>query len=789
MALAATNSVLPQASFFSNKPSLDPKSTKRVIDTAGSHSDIIPCMKKRRVTSRSRAAVLLKFDLQVDFLSNLPSEITLHIFSFLPPLNIPLVRNLCRKFNNLLTDELFWRQRNEMTFGNLPPPEEGILCYSFITWSSVFRDNLVFFRQSFRTRKDPFSAKGPRQLPSRVCFAARFGYTSLINHFLFDLSLEARKKLLNTWTKQQNKIRATALYLSSQHGNHETAERLCILGSDPNSLAPENESTALFAAASAGHHLVVRTLHKFGADLNRARKDGASPLLIATRRGHIQVVKTLLELGCDINLTRFNNLSAIYLSVVKGEPEMVKLLLNAGATLAELTGGASLLFVAAYCGHHDALKVLLEHGLNPNSRNADGATPAYGAAFKGEIKALEVLRSYGADLNLARNDGKTPLAVAVQSKHKEVVKWLIERDVDLNRAQQDGSTPLFSAVRTQDAEVVRALLTTPSPTGVLNVNQHRFDGVAPINVAAQNGDEEITKLLLGAGADPNIEVFQGLTPIVIAADKGHVLVAKSLVEAGANVNHQTLDGTTPLYLASQRGYAQLVEILLNGGADPNIARVKNEAALHAAAFRGFTSIVKMLLVYGADSSVVREDGVTPLILAVHVGKADVTQILLEAGAVVEAPLKRNSATPLTYAAAMSRLDLVTMLLQHGANPDHTLTDGKTSAKSLLGAKWEEVSSFYNPPRPSPIYSPSFEFNTDIFFTPSPLSSQSEDQEMAYGQAVGGEETNNSGERDGHSGMEIEEGAPQRDGFEVKSLNNSGNTFSSGPDSPVSSSVL
>ena len=44
--------------------------------------------------------------------------------------------------------------------------------------------------------------------------------------------------------------------------------------------------------------------------------------------------------------------------------------------------GDSLLMLACYHGHHDAARVLLEHGADPQLMNDAAQTPLHGAAFK-----------------------------------------------------------------------------------------------------------------------------------------------------------------------------------------------------------------------------------------------------------------------------------------------------------------------------------------------------------------------------------------------------------------------
>ncbi|QIS24487.1 ankyrin repeat domain-containing protein [Nocardia terpenica] len=59
--------------------------------------------------------------------------------------------------------------------------------------------------------------------------------------------------------------------------------------------------------------------------------------------------------------------------------------------------GDTLLMLAAYHGHLEAVTVLLDRGADPDRANDKGQTPAAGAVFKGEDDILKALLDAGAD--------------------------------------------------------------------------------------------------------------------------------------------------------------------------------------------------------------------------------------------------------------------------------------------------------------------------------------------------------------------------------------------------------
>ncbi|MFE6828809.1 ankyrin repeat domain-containing protein [Streptomyces sp. NPDC057690] len=59
--------------------------------------------------------------------------------------------------------------------------------------------------------------------------------------------------------------------------------------------------------------------------------------------------------------------------------------------------GDSLVMLAAYHGHADAVRALLARGAEADRINDRGQTPLAGAAFKGETDVIKVLLEAGAD--------------------------------------------------------------------------------------------------------------------------------------------------------------------------------------------------------------------------------------------------------------------------------------------------------------------------------------------------------------------------------------------------------
>jgi uncharacterized protein len=93
----------------------------------------------------------------------------------------------------------------------------------------------------------------------------------------------------------------------------------------------------------------------------------------------------------------------------------------------------------------------------------------------------------------------------------------------------------------------------------------------PLMIAANMNHIEAVRLLLAAGADPNVRDDMGNSPLRFCAEKGYVEVARLLLRCGATKTIDEWGGDRPmtaLGLAAQRLHVEMVKLLLAHGADP-----------------------------------------------------------------------------------------------------------------------------------------------------------------------------------------------------------------------------
>jgi ankyrin repeat protein len=242
----------------------------------------------------------------------------------------------------------------------------------------------------------------------------------------------------------------TALVYAARADDLDSVKVLLAAGADVNQVTDYGWS-ALLVATQNRYYKLAAFLLGHGADVNLANKGGWTPLYLATdnrniesgdypvRKGdmdHLDFIKLLLDKGANVNArmkdstetrTVFTNqwldesgATAFLRASQSGDIVLMKLLLAHGADpKIDTTLHVTALQVAAGIGWVEgityewspastleAVKMLLDLGLDPNTQADTGRTALHGAAHKGRPDVVQVLVDHGARLDI-RDYGNT----------------------------------------------------------------------------------------------------------------------------------------------------------------------------------------------------------------------------------------------------------------------------------------------------------------------------------------------------------------------------------------------
>lgn len=81
-------------------------------------------------------------------------------------------------------------------------------------------------------------------------------------------------------------------------------------------------------------------------------------------------------------------------------------------------------WIATYRRHNSILRLLLEHGANPNFKNSEGIAPLYFAIAFQNFEAVKLLVDNGADTTTPDNNGRTPLYYAQNNECQDIIDYV-----------------------------------------------------------------------------------------------------------------------------------------------------------------------------------------------------------------------------------------------------------------------------------------------------------------------------------------------------------------------------
>ncbi|XP_061399446.1 GA-binding protein subunit beta-1 [Musca vetustissima] len=140
-------------------------------------------------------------------------------------------------------------------------------------------------------------------------------------------------------------------------------------------------------------------------------------------------------------------------SDVKG----VKNALSRGAPFTSDWLGMSALHFAAMNNQYEICQVLLNGGINKDSKTKVDRTPLHLACYYGNEQIVELLLSKNCAVNPKDMLRMTPLHWAVEKRHKSIVRLLLKHNADVTAVTKFGRTPLAIAVLTEQADLLEEL--------------------------------------------------------------------------------------------------------------------------------------------------------------------------------------------------------------------------------------------------------------------------------------------------------------------------------------------
>jgi uncharacterized protein len=247
----------------------------------------------------------------------------------------------------------------------------------------------------------------------------------------------------------------TPLVFASREGHIDTV-RLLLDSGAPINQTTEYGWTPLLTAVNNRHYQLASMLVERGADVNAANKGGWTPLYLATDNRNIEggdypvrkadmdtleFIKLLLDKGANPNAKVKDNTLTRTIFTMQWFQE----------------DGATAFIRAAQSSDTALMKLLLQYGADPKARTSMGDTAltasggigwvdgvTYERSAKENLEAVQMLLDLGLDPNTANNEGRTALMGAALKGRPEVVQLLVDRGAKLDlhdRGSRDTHIP------------------------------------------------------------------------------------------------------------------------------------------------------------------------------------------------------------------------------------------------------------------------------------------------------------------------------------------------------------
>ena len=193
-----------------------------------------------------------------------------------------------------------------------------------------------------------------------------------------------------------------------------------------------------------------------------------------------------------------------------------------------------------------------------------------------EIVGSQIFSADSASPNVLRR--VSPFSLAARFGRVDTVKFFLQQfphSIKLNpgaseyredprlRKELRHDLPLYWACLNGQLEVAKLLVSAGAMVDLPNCMQ-----ASPLQAAASNGHVKVMEFLVGKGADVNTTDMFGYSPLLAAVLGGHLKAVQYLLGKKAAVSQRTFEGYSVMHVAAEAGHVTVVEFLLESGISP-----------------------------------------------------------------------------------------------------------------------------------------------------------------------------------------------------------------------------
>jgi len=222
----------------------------------------------------------------------------------------------------------------------------------------------------------------------------------------------------------------------------------------------------------------------------------------------------------------------------------------------------------------------------------------YEKLFRGSKKNKIIEDKITHFLGYTTSDGDNLLHTGVMNGDIDILKYLISATLTynckefLNEKNKEGDSPLHVAIKTPNKFMTRVLLEAGANPNIKNI-----EGNSAVHLALIQADSTIlTQLLTISRTNPHLNVAnnEGLFPFHLAVKTGKLEIVIIMKEQGCDYNiRDRVSGSTPLHLSLRMGHVHITRYLvLKAMVDPEVANFASQSGVELARQMGLLHLLE-----------------------------------------------------------------------------------------------------------------------------------------------------------------------------------------------------
>lgn len=225
------------------------------------------------------------------------------------------------------------------------------------------------------------------------------------------------------------------LLSACKDGNQETLWRAFQQKQPININVSDDEGhTPIYLASNSGHSSIVKVLLNAQAKVNVKTESGETPLMAAVSHGFAEIAQLLIDANAELNAKDKLGRTALMKAAERGDCAMIKLLLATKKEEKSNTDKQNF-WQKAEKKFEKFYNKILDKKLDLDKKDVQGDTALMIAAFNGHEEAVKMLIEANAKVDTLSDHGKSMLK-KITARHAKIAQMLVKAQENQQKADK-----------------------------------------------------------------------------------------------------------------------------------------------------------------------------------------------------------------------------------------------------------------------------------------------------------------------------------------------------------------